>query len=107
MTAPTPEAVARFLGKGDDPAVLALAGEHLPIVTAFVQAYVRDQGFDDAGHPAPPLAAVITSATARLVANPEHVAAYTAGDYSERPAVLDGWVLPELAVLHRYRKRAL
>lgn len=100
-----PEDVAKFLGRGDDTELIALAQEHLPIVTAFIEAYTRGRGFDELGEPANPLRAVIITATARLVPNPEQMKRYSSGDYSENPAILDGFTLPELAILHRYRRR--
>ncbi len=103
---PLAEDVADFLGRGDDTTVVALAGQHLPIVTAFVRAYTRGRGFDDTtGEPGDDVAAVITTATARLVVNPEQAARVQVADYSETPAVLNGFTLPELAVLHLYRRR--
>lgn len=99
--------VAEFLGRGSDPKVLALAEAHLPLVYAFVRAYTRGGGFSDDVGPGDDVRAVIITACARLVTNPEQVSAYTIGDVSERPAVLNGFTLPELAVLHRYRRRAL
>ncbi|WP_402371401.1 hypothetical protein [Isoptericola rhizosphaerae] len=104
MAAPTAETVAAYLGRGDDAQTVTLAGAHLPIVTAFVRAYVRDNGFTD-GIPGDDLAAVITTATARLTTNPEQVKRYQTADYAETPAVLDGFTLPELAILHLYRRR--
>lgn len=101
---PEPEKVARFLGRGDDTNVVALAGEHLPIVTAFVRAYTRGNGFVH-GVPGDDLEAVIVSATARLVTNPEQASRVQVADYTESPAVLNGFTLPELAVLHLYRRR--
>ena len=98
--------VAQFLGRAGDPTVVAQAEAHLPIVRTFVAAYVRDVGFV-AGLENDALAAVIVSATARLVANPTQARQYGVGDYSEHPGLLNGWTLPELAVLHRYRRRAL
>lgn len=99
-----PEDVAKFLGRGDDTELIALAQEHLPIVTAFIEAYTRGRGFTD-GEPANPLRSVIITAAARLVPNPEQMKRYQTGDYAETPGILDGFTLPELAVLHRYRKR--
>ncbi len=104
MLPPTAAKVAAFLGRGDDPAVVALAGEHLPIVTAFVEAYTRGKGFTE-GQPDGPLAAVIMTAAARLVPNPEQAKRTQVADYSETPAILDGFTLPELAILHLYRRR--
>jgi hypothetical protein len=78
---------------------------HLDTVTAMVRAYVRDRGFTY-GEPADDLARVIVSSTARLVGNPEHNIEETVGVFSVRHGVFNGWTLPELAVLNRYRKRA-
>ena len=98
--------VAKFLGKGDDTKIVALAAEHLPIVTAFVRAYVRGNGFTTLGDPAQDLAYVIVSACARLTYNPEMSTRYQASDYSEALATLNGFTLPELFILNSYRKRA-
>lgn len=97
---------AAYIGRPGDREVIALANTHLPVVEAFVHGYTRGRGFDRDGRPTVPLAHVIVSAAARLVTNPEQVHQYATGDYSERPAVLTGWTLAELAVLHNYRRRA-
>lgn len=99
-----PQRVAAFLGKPTDTATVALATVHAPIVTAYVHGFTRGRGFDVDGLPNPALEAVIVASTARLTANPEQVSYYAAGDYSERPAILAGWTLPELAVLKNYRR---
>lgn len=101
----TAQKVADFLGRGDDTNVVTLAGEHIPVVTAFVQAYTRGGGFTEAGDPNGPISAVIMTATARLVPNPEQAKRTQVADYSETPAILDGFTLPELAILHLYRRR--
>lgn len=107
-TPPLPEDVASFLGRGDDSTVVALAGQHLPVVTEMVKGYVRGRGFDEtSGFPSEDLAAVIISSCARLVSNPEHATYQQLGTFSIRQGTFAGWTLPELAVLHRYRKRAL
>ncbi|QIX27503.1 hypothetical protein ncot_13455 [Nocardioides sp. JQ2195] len=106
MAAPTAQTVADFLGQGDDVGFIALAEEHLPMVTHMVNAYTRGKGFTD-GIPDDDVAAVIVSSVARLVVNPEQYDLDTAGPFTTRYRVFDGWSLPELAVLHRYRKRAL
>jgi hypothetical protein len=104
---PYPQDVADFLGRGDDAKTLTLARDHLPVVTAMVRAYVRDRGFDaSTREPADDLALVIISSTARLVVNPEHTIEQSVGAFSARQAIFNGWTLPELAVLHRYRRRA-
>lgn len=97
--------VAEFLGQGDDAEVVALAGAHLPIVTTFVKAYVRSNGFTD-GVPNDDLSTVILTATARLTVNPEQNKRISVDDYSQTFTTLDGFTLPELAVLHLYRRRS-
>jgi hypothetical protein len=97
--------VADFLGQGDDDAVVALAGEALPVVTAMARSYTRSRGFDpDTGEPEDDVAAVITTATARLVANPEQLR-YGVGSVQVNGSFV-GWSLVETAVLNRWRKRA-
>lgn len=103
--APVAAKVAAYLGKGDDPRTVALAEQSLPIVLAFTRAYTRGNGFDAFGVPSSDLAAVVITATARLVTNPEQSERVTVGDYSESFATFAGWTLPELAVLHLYRRR--
>lgn len=101
---PSPEAVAEFLGQGDDEHVVSLARAHLVAVQAFARAYTRDNGFNADGLMADDLYAVILSATARSVHNPESVQREQLADYSVTPTI--GWTLVELAVLNRWRKRA-
>lgn len=105
MQSVLPEDVVKFLGRAEDADFLALAQEHLPIVTMFIEAYTRGRGFGSFGEPDRLLRSVIVTATARMLSNPEQVKRYQAGDYSETPATLDGFTLPELAVLNMYRKR--
>lgn len=100
-----PADVAAFLGRSTDTTVVALAGEHLPIVTAMVRAYVQGAGFT-AGIPDDDLAAVIVSSTARYVMNPAGTIAETVGPFSVRYGVFNGWTLPELAIMHQYRRRS-
>ena len=92
--------------------LLAMADEHLWTVATFVYGYTRGRGFEMGGfrsdpkpEPAWDLRRVILSAAARSLANPQSLKQYSAGDYSETPSVLTSWTLPEIAVLHRYRKR--
>ena len=98
----TGQQVADFLGRGDDTELVALAGEHVGIVTAMARAYTRERGFLG-GSPLEDVAAVIVTATARLVANPEQIA-NTSGPFSVAGG-FTGWSLAELFVLNRYRKR--
>lgn len=97
--------VAEFLGQGDDEQIIALAGAHLPVVTTFVKAYVRGNGFAG-GVPNDDLATVIKTATARLTVNPEQNKRISVDDYAQTFTTLDGFTLPELAVLHLYRRRS-
>jgi hypothetical protein len=102
----TGQDVADFLGQSDDMGLVALAGEHVDVITAMVKAYTRDNGFDGTtGAPNDELAAVITTATARLVANPEQLETSVGGTYVR--GGFAGWTLAETFVLNRYRKRAL
>lgn len=96
--------VADFLGQGTDTALVALAGEVVPVITAMVSAYTRGRGFE-AGNPNDELTAVITTASARMVANPEQLP--TRVGSVEIRAGLQGFSLAETFVLNRYRKRAL
>lgn len=95
--------VAAFVGQPGNPDVVATAEAQVPIVTEYVRGFTRGRGFRDES-PAGPLRAVIVSGVARLATNPEQVAHFQTGDYSERPAQLAGWTLAELGVLHRYRR---
>ncbi len=100
--------VAAHIGRRDDADTIAQATDHLTTIRAFVWAYTRGRGFAgrDIALPVASVEAVIVSACTRLTANPEQVTSYTVGDYSERGATLQGFTLPELAVLNGYRRRA-
>lgn len=107
----TGQDVADFLGQGDDDSLVALAGEHVGIVTAMAYAYTRGRGFTVVtgqpmvnAEPAEDVAAVIVTATARLLANPEQLAR-DVGSVSLRGG-FTGWSLAETFVLNRYRRRA-
>ena len=95
--------VAAFVGQPGNADVTATAEAQVPIVAEYVRGFTRGRGFRDES-PAGPLRAVIVSGVARLATNPEQVAHFQTGDYSERPAQLAGWTLAELGVLHRYRR---
>ncbi|WP_460355838.1 hypothetical protein [Mycobacterium sp. ZZG] len=103
MAAVTGQQVADFLGQGDDSGLVALAGDHAAVVTALARSYTRGRGFAGAD-PAEDIAAVIVTATARLVANPEQLAS-DYGSVSMRGG-WQGWNLAEQIVLNRYRVRA-
>lgn len=97
--------VLAVLGRTGDTDASALADAALPIVTAQVRGYTRDRGFSG-DQPAADLETVILTSAARLVANPENLRGETLGGYSVQRQVTDGWTLPELAILNRYRRRA-
>jgi len=102
---PVGQDVAEFLGRGDDATLAALAGQHLPVVTAMVEAYVHGVGFNATTGPADDLVLVIVASTARLSANPDMTRESAIDDYSVKNTIFQGWTLPELAVLHTYRRR--
>lgn len=97
----TGQMVADFLGQGDDEQLVALAGQSVTIITAMARAYTRDAGFIGSV-PNEEIAAVITTATARLVANPEQLRVTIGGVQTDG---FQGWTLAELFVLNRYRQR--
>ena len=95
--------VAAYAGRPDHAETIEIAQAQLPVIAEYVRGHTRGKGFENIA-PASPLLAVIVSACARLVTNPEQVQYYAVGDYSERPAQLAGWTLTELDVLRRYRR---
>lgn len=98
--------VLRKLDRADDVELIDACTEHVELVTEYVRGYTRGRGFDPAtDEPARGLQAVIVGAAAKLTSNPDQLTSYTAGDYSERGALLIGWTLPELAVLNNFRRR--
>lgn len=77
-------------------------------VTLMAKAYTRGRGFDEDG-PTDELAAVITTAAARLAANGGQLPSDTAiGPFTTNiRGAFTGWTLAEQSVLHRYRRRAM
>ena len=113
VAAPAPEPVevidakadvAQLMGQPDNPDLIAVIDQALETIYQLVSAYTRGVGFVG-GVPNPELRAVIRTATARLTANPEQVGS-TVGGVTVAGG-FNGWSLAELAVLNRYRKRAL
>lgn len=103
MGAVTGQQVADFLAGGTDPALVALAADHAGIISQMCLAYTRGGGFAD-GVPNDELAAVIVTAAARLVSNPQQVP-YDVGGLSIRGG-FTGFSLAEYRVLNRYRAKA-
>jgi hypothetical protein len=102
----TGQDVARLIGHPDNTKLIEVADEAVEVVTEYVRAYTRDEGFDHDGYPLAPVASVIKSASVRMAVNPQYVKRQSAGSQSVTPSILDGFTLPELAVLNRYRRRA-
>lgn len=101
---PTGADVAAFLGRSSDAGFVALCNVHVPLVCRFIEGYTRSQGFDDGGWMREDLRAVAITATARLVTNPAQVEREGADSYYAVGA-FNGFSLPELAVIHNYRRR--
>lgn len=76
------------------------------VVKAMVSAHTRGVGFAD-GEPNDELAAVILSASTRLLMNTPGVQQEAMGALQVRYGDAFGFTLPELTVLNRYRKQAL
>lgn len=77
-------------------------------ITVMARAYTRGNGFQD-GEPCEDLAAVINTASARLASNGSGNQWRKKVDdveYEYRSS-FQGWTLAELAVLNRYRVRAM
>lgn len=106
MAAVTAAAVAKFLGRGDDTSLVALAGEHLPIITAWVNSYTRGVGFEYGVPDDPAIEAVIIAATARLAQNPAGEVTVSIDDYNVRKTVFDGFTMLERLVLDGFRRKA-
>lgn len=85
-----------------------LATAVIPIVTTMAKSYTRGHGFDG-NEPNTDLAAVITTAAARLASNTQQLRyAHTAGPFTmDVRSAFDGWTVAEATVLNRYRKRAM
>ena len=80
----------------------------IPVVTVMARAYTRGRGFDD-GLPTDDIAAVITTAAARLAANGSGLQSRRVDDVEYRYSLASvfAWTLAELAVLNRYRVTAM
>lgn len=106
MPAFTLESLASYLQRDLDKATAETARD---LATTMVKSYTRGAGFDPAtGDPAADLGAVILLVASRLYDNPDQRRAETLGAYSFTSALagFQGYTLAELAVLHRYRRRA-
>ncbi|BBY61162.1 hypothetical protein [Mycolicibacterium sarraceniae] len=97
------EDVAALLDNGSAAIPAAIAQ-----VTVMAKAYTRGNGFEG-GEPNDEIAAVITTAAARLAANGAQLPTdETTGPFTKSiRGSFTGWTLAEQAVLNRYRKRAM
>lgn len=84
------------------------ADQVIPIITTLAKAYTRGRGFTG-NEPNDEIAAVITTAAARLAANgPQTNFAQTVGRTGrDVRSFFTGWTLAEQIVLNRYRVRAM
>ncbi|CCK58949.1 hypothetical protein [Mycobacterium canetti] len=89
-------------------AKISTPGAAIPIITAMAKAYTRGRGFDSNGDPNDEIAAVITTAAARLAGNPRQSSLnQVMADFtSDQRSFFNGWTLAEQFVLNRYRVRA-
>ncbi|POX82194.1 hypothetical protein C3477_23875 [Mycobacterium kansasii] len=80
----------------------------IPVITAMAKSYTRGRGFADDGTPNDEIAAVITTAAARLASNTRQTnGSTTTPDITvDKRTYFDGWTLAEQFVLNRYRVRA-
>ena len=80
--------------------------EALSIVAEYAKSYTRGNGFDPVtGNPNDALAAVILTATARLIANPSQLAGRSIGGLQLNYRPWQGFTVGEQLVLNRYRQR--
>ncbi|WP_447643357.1 hypothetical protein [Nocardioides zeae] len=89
-----------FMGLKPSPALTTQAEAVVGVIAAMAQAYTRGNGFEAAG-PVEPIAHVIVSASARLLANPDQIDV-TIGS-TRRSSYFQGWTLVESMVLNAYR----
>lgn len=102
MPAPTYNDVAALLNTTPDTNQVNAA---ISVVSALAKSYTRGVGWDDAGEPAEDIAAVILTATVRLLVNPSQLDSESMGPFAYRGG-FSGWSTAELATLNRYRIRA-
>lgn len=88
---------------------------YVSVIVDLVRGYTRGRGFDENDSPLPDVAAVITTASARLASNPSQARSesWAPPDSPSSPTLTGvqhtpflGFTLAEQAVLNRYRRRA-
>jgi hypothetical protein len=83
-------------------------GAAVPVIATMAKAYTRGRGFDG-NEPNDEIAAVITTASARLASNTAQVSQnQTMGDFGrDVRSSFQGWTVAEQMVLDRYRVKAM
>ncbi|CAN5134024.1 hypothetical protein BH11ACT7_BH11ACT7_20540 [soil metagenome] len=83
-------------------------GAVIPVITSMAKAYTRGRGFIS-DEPNDEIAAVITTASARLISNIKQTShSQGMGDLTvDIRTYFQGWTLAEQTVLNRYRVRAM
>jgi hypothetical protein len=107
MPSPIPiseyQAFAKETYSGDDLAQLVSV---ISVVSSMVSSYTRGRGFTD-GTPADDLKAVILTATARMLKNPNGIRSESMGPFLvQYDQTVFNWTLSEQAVIDRYRVKA-
>lgn len=103
----TPEALIGFMGA--TPVSNDVATTAITTAEALIAGYCRGFHVDKLGNPRDGIEAVVMTVAARIAANPGQVSTNdSAGQFRRsRGTGFSGFTLAELAVLNRYRKRAL
>lgn len=103
----TPEVLQGFMA--DEAPPLETCEAAISMALALIEAYTRGGHVDRYGNPLAGISSVTLSAAARIAANPGQVSRRDqAGTFSTHRGVgFSGFNLGELAVLNRYRKRAI
>ncbi|WP_322857338.1 hypothetical protein [Mycobacterium shigaense] len=107
MPSPVPiteyQQFAKETYSGDD---LAQLNSVLSVVGSMVSSYTRGRGFTD-GTPADDLKAVIMTAAARMLKNPNGIRSESMGPFmTQYDQAVFNWTLSELTVMDRYRVKA-
>lgn len=104
----TPDELIKFTGATGD-AVEHQAAEAIKAAEALISGYCRGRDRDQWGDYRPGVESVRNTVAARILANPGQVSTREQiGPYSHFTGEgFTGFTLPELAVLNRYRKRAV
>lgn len=96
------------MGRAGDAETVALASAFVDVIWEMAKEYTRGRGFSSMSDTAAPaICSAVKLAVIRVTVNPTQTKRYQVGEYTETPAVFEGFTLAELAVLNAYRVRAL